>query len=173
LTDNFKKIKPKIRALSIYQIAGGIIGLAFTVWLIINNVNSINGLLLFLILVAFALYSYSIYCGALLLRDYTWGLKHTLINQVLQVLNFAMLGYAFQYVSGVYISIGIDLTESFNIKFNTGISAWQINFNSDNQLLYVNLNLIALYLIVFTDNLKVKVRNAEIENQLSDIIQTH
>ena len=173
MTDNFKGIRPKLKALSIYQIAGGIIGIALTLWLIIDNLDSISGLLLFLILIALSLYSYSIYCGVILLRDYKSGLKHTLINQVLQVLNFAMIGYAFQYVSGVYISIGIDLTESFNIKFNTGISAWQINFNSDSQLLYVNLNLIALYLIVLTDKLKVKVRNAEIQNQLSEIIQTH
>ena len=169
---NLKELKPKIKALSIYQIAGGCIGLLITMWIMLWYPGSIKGLVLIFFSVAVSLYSYSIYCGIMLLKNYKWGLKHSLINQILQVVNFSIFGYAFQYIAGAYLAVGIDLTGSFNIKLNAGISTWQIVFNDDEQLLYVNLNLVALSLVLFIEKLKTRIDAIEKEYQISNIITT-
>jgi hypothetical protein len=67
MSNNLQDIKPKLRALSIYQIAGGIIGIGLAIYLIVTA-NSLPGLLLLIILVAIGLYGYSIYCGVTLLK---------------------------------------------------------------------------------------------------------
>lgn len=72
----------KLKALGIYQIAGGIIGLLLTI-LIIADLKIASSLLLLIIVIAVGLYSYSIYCGILLLKNKVYGLIHSLFNQYL------------------------------------------------------------------------------------------
>ncbi|HKO80834.1 MAG TPA: hypothetical protein VJU78_10575, partial [Chitinophagaceae bacterium] len=136
MEDDFKEFKPKIKVLSIYQIVGGGIGLAITIWIMVNYLSAFNGMIFLLFLLALGLYSYSIYCGILLLKNYKSGLKHSLINQALQVLNFAIPGYSFLFVAGIYISIGVDLTESIIMKFNFGFSTWKIDINTGEPFVY-------------------------------------
>lgn len=167
-----KELKPKLKALSIYQIAGGVIGLALTAWIFAEYIDSMTGLLLTLFSIAIVLYVYSVYCGILLLKNHVLGLKYSLINQVLQVLSFSALGFAFQFVAGGYIYVGVDLTEGFLLKLNAGISTWQIIVNDDEQMLSANINLVALYLIIFIEKIKRRSNDIEVENQLSDIITT-
>ena len=144
----------KIKVLAIYQILGGLAGFGITFWLLAHTAI-ITGLILLLFLIAFALFSYSIYCGALLLKKQRVGLVHSSINQYLQLVSFAILGFGFQYVSGVLLSVGIDLTTSFDMKFNIGImSTWEMNINSDTEKIEINFNLVALFVIIFIDKLR-------------------
>lgn len=129
-------------------------------------------ILILLFSIALGLYIYSIYCDILLLKNSKEGLKHSLINQALQMVSFSFFGYAFQYIAGVYFAIGIDLTDGFYIKFNTGLSTWQIIVNSGEQLLFVNVNLVALFLIFFIEKLKKRISTIEEENLLANIIVT-
>ena len=171
MTTSFSKdISTKLKGLGIYQIAGGIVGIGLTIWLIANQ-ETVPGFFLLLILVALGLNSYSIYCGTLLLKHKANGLNHSLINQYLQLINFSILGYGFQYISGVYLSAGVDLTNSIDFKFNLGISAWQININSDNEVVLINLNFVALYLIIFIDKLKKKIIVEKLDDELSQVGQ--
>ena len=163
-----KDITIKLRAFGIYQIAGGIIGLGLTVWLL-TKLTEVLGFALILVLIALGLYAHSIYCGVLLLRNKISGLRHSTINQFLQLLNFAIMGYAFQYVSGVFLSIGIDMTNSFFIKFNLGVSSWAININSGGEDLIVNFNFIALFLILFIDRLKKKINAELLHHEITNI----
>jgi hypothetical protein len=91
------------------------------------------------------------------------------MNQILQAISFSMFGYAYQYISGVYFSVGLDLTESFIFKFNFGISSWQLNINSDNPAQTLSLNLFAIFLIIVIDKLSNTVTKLEAEEQLSAI----
>lgn len=169
MENNFSKdTASKLKALGIYQIAGGVIGLLLTFW-IIKGVTLFSGLLLLVLLVAIGLYSYSIYCGILLLKKKISGLRHSLINQVFQLVSFLIAGFAFQYISGIFISIGLDLTNSFNFIFNVGISSWQININGDAEPFLLNFNLVALILILFIEELRKKINKEELENQLASI----
>ncbi|MGN6617799.1 MAG: hypothetical protein ACTHJ5_11550 [Ilyomonas sp.] len=146
-------------------------GLGITIWLIAQTAT-ITGLILLLYLFAFALYSYSIYCGTLLLKKKKDGLVHSSVNQYLQLVNFAVLGFGFKYVSGLLLSVGIDLTSSLNIKFNLGLmSSWEMNINSDTERIEVNLNLIALFVILFIDKLKKSREQYENEVQLQNVAE--
>jgi len=99
----------KLKAPGVYQIVFGLPGLALTLWLMMSTgFNSIMLVLMFIIPIA--LYAYSIYCGMLLFQKHDAALKHTVINQYLQLINFSIAGYAFKYVAGPLVTLGIDLT---------------------------------------------------------------
>jgi len=172
MENNFKELRPKVKALAIYQVAGGIIGLVLTIWTMADHIDNIKGLLLILFSIALGLYIYSVYCGILLLKNFKTGLKYSLINQALQMVSFSFFGYAFQYIAGVFFAVGIDLTDGFYLKFNTGLSTWQIIVNSGERLLFVNVNMIALFLLFFIEKLKKRISAIEEENLLANIIVT-
>ena len=89
------------------------------------------------------------------------------MNQILQVINFSLYGYSFQYISGIFLSAGLDLTDELKFKFNVGLSAWKVNINSDNPALFVNLNLFALFLIILIERLQKKIEEIQTKEQVS------
>ena len=123
------EISDRMKGLGIYQVIGGMIGLYFTIKLILEQ-PTFPILLLLLFLIPLALFFYSIYCGVLVFKLNERGLFHSLINQYLQLISFSILGYTFQYVSGAHLSAGVDLTNSLKFKFDFGISNWQIIINA-------------------------------------------
>ncbi len=84
----------------------------------------------------------------------------------------AMFGFAFQYSAGLYLTAGLDLTQSFNLKFDAGISKFDFNFNSDSQRLEVNLNFIALGLIIFIEKIRKQVKEDLEKKQIASITFT-
>lgn len=161
-------MKTKLKGLSIYQIGGGIIGIGLTINLIVS-LSSIAGILFLLFFVAFVLFGYSIFCGIILLKEPKKGLYHSKINQILQVIQVIAFGYAYQYVSGINLSVGLDLTESLNFKANFSFSAWQLNFNTNDPTCIVNLNLVAPFLIIWIDKAKAVIHKDEVEKQLNEL----
>jgi hypothetical protein len=154
-------IKSKIKGLAIYQIAGGIIGIGLTIWSIAQAVT-ITGLLILFFVLAAGLYSFPIYCGRqLLFGKIKSGLKLSIINQVLQVINFAVLGFAFKFVAGIILSIGIDYTNNFNFTFNFSLSEFQFNINSGKELITIGFNVVAIYLVYLIDKLQQEIENRE------------
>jgi len=159
--DNYltKGIQAKIKGLAYYQIAGGILGACLTIWLIAKTVT-ITGLFLLMILFVLGLYAFTIYCGQQLLKgDLKKALTLSIINQCLQAISFAMFGYAYKYASGLFLSIGVDLTESLKFTFDFAFSTFQFDINSHNENIAVRLNVFALYLIYFIDTLQEQVEN--------------
>jgi len=166
-------IKSKIKGLAIYQIAGGIIGIGLTIWLIAQTVT-ITGLVILFFILAAGLYSFSIYCGQQLLKgQIKSGLKLSIINQALQVINFAVLGYAFKFVAGLILSIGINYTNDFKITFNFSLSEFQFNINSEKELVTVGFNVVAIYLVYFIDKLQQDIENRETLFKASQNIDTN
>jgi len=163
-----QKINSKIQALAIYQIAGGIIGLYLTLKLM-STLSQIPNLIIFLFFIAICLYCYSILCGIFIFAKKDRELKYSLINQYLQLINFAILGYSFKYASGVYLFVGLDLTDLVILKFNIGISTWRINFNIDDDLTEINLNLVSLFVIIFIHKIKKTLNEAHANNILEEI----
>jgi len=162
------QIATGFKFLGFYQIIGGLIGLVLLL-LLLGNQDVFSLWLTLLLLIAFSLYAYSIFCGILLLKKKASGLKHSTINQFLQLVSFAFLGYSYQFASGIIFSIGIDLTKSFDLKYYLGISTWAMSINSDSQVISINLNLVALFLIIYISKLKVKVETQWMENKISEI----
>ena len=162
----------KLKAFGIYQIVGGLIGIGLTVWLI-SMQTVISVLIMLMILFALILYSYSIYCGTLLVKQKFYkGLRLSNINQYLQLINFSVLGYGFQYISGAYFTVGVDLTDSFIFKLNFGVSSWQLQFNVGGDLTLINFNIVALLLILFIEKMKKKIEPEQaIETQFSEPLE--
>jgi hypothetical protein len=164
-----KKRQTKLYVLGIYQILGGIAGIGITVWLA-SSLAPINPALLLIILIALALYAYSIFCGILLLRKNIAALKHSLINQFLQFIGFSLFGFTFNYISGAYFVIGLDLTDSLLFTFNLGISSqWHITINGNKEPLILSFNMVALFLILFITRLQTKLKDENTERQISSI----
>ncbi len=151
------KIKTKLEQLAYYQIAGGTIGFIMVIWLIAQT-TTITGLIILIFIFAGGLYSFSIYCGRLLLKgDYNLGLKLSTINQALQIFSFALFGFAFKFIAGLCIGVGIDYTDDFNIKFSFSLSDFQISINQDKELITLGFNIVAVFLIQYILRIKDEI----------------
>lgn len=149
----------KLSILAINQIIGGVLGIILTVYVMTTAVT-FSLLLITILIFIFGLYCYSILCGILIFKSPLTGLKNSLINQYLQILYFSILGYGFKYLSGLYISVELDLGNLPSFQLQGGISTWNINFKNAFEIKTVGINFIAVLLIIFIDRqikiLKVK-----------------
>src|SRR3712207_4061653 len=110
---NKEKLRLRLILLSIYQIISGVFGIAFVFFALSEAMNQLLNLLLILVLTTF--FGHSVYSGVLLLKNERVGLKHAKVNQILQSSSFFMFGYAFQYIGGLFVLVGLDLTEYPNL----------------------------------------------------------
>lgn len=158
--------KTKLKGLAYYQIAGGVIGIGLTIWLT-AQIAIFTGLLLLILILAIGLFLFSIFCGQQLLKgNIVKGLKLSSFNQILQTMNFAIAGFAYKFIAGIMLTVGINYTSNFNFEFNFSLPTFQFNINQDNELLTFGFNIIALGLVFFIDNLKKKI---ETDKQLFEI----
>jgi len=158
---NFSKIiNTRLSILGYYQMIGGIIGIALILWLLLK-LSSFNLILLVIFVLALLLFLFSIYCGYLLITKNTKGIRLSTINQFLQLFSFAFGGYGYQYFSGLYLTVGLDLTDSFNFIFGFGISSWKLNINAGSPVILVDFNLVALCIILVLDSLKKQIKDEE------------
>ena len=149
-----KSIIKKLQALAIYQIIGGLLGLITTVWIILQF-PAFTPFIIVLFTIAFGLYIFSLLSGWLLWNQYTAGVQCSLINQYLQVVQFAIGGCAYTYISGGYFSLGIDLTYSYRLLVHFGIiSTWQLKAFAPTQVVQLSFNFIAILLVVFLTHVK-------------------
>ena len=152
-----KDVAFKLKALGVYQVIFGLMGLGVTFWLLIQTTFS-SILLDILFTIPLALYSYSIYCGILLFQKQEAAFKHTAINQYLQLVSFSILGYAFKYVSGLMFTVGVDFIHSYVFDFHFGVmSTWNLQIATQSDEIVINFNLVAFALIIFIDRLKMKI----------------
>ncbi len=162
------KIKSSLTKLGIYQTAGGTLGILIIIWSIYNSI-SITGVSVLIYLSMSFFFAYSIFCGILCIKKNRDALIHSLINQMLQVFGFAVMGYALKYIAGFYLTIGLDLTDSLQFTSGTGISKFAFNINNEKERLEIDVNLIALGIVYWIDRLKQKVKSEEIIRKTSSI----
>jgi hypothetical protein len=160
-----EKIAQKIKYIGFYQLIGGIVGILNTIRFL-PNLTQINGGIFLILMLIFALYSYSIYCGFLLIKKRNIkGLNFSIYNQLIQIIGFGVLGFAFHFTAGIYAGIKLNLTNDTILTFMFGHSAAMININSNPEFTELSLNIIALILLNIILNLKSKVEKIEeIEN---------
>ena len=147
-----------LKILAYYQIAGGLLGIFFWVLMLLDIKSlTIPNLLLYIIL--FLFYSYSITCGYFILAgEIKKGLDHSFFNQLFQLINFSISGYAFKYVSGVILSVGIDHTHDFLIDFNASLSQSQLLINQHSEIVKIGFNIIAFLLVLYIGKLKTSFK---------------
>ncbi|MCZ8197007.1 MAG: hypothetical protein O9267_05335 [Flavobacterium sp.] len=160
-----EKITLKLKYIGFYQLVGGIVGILNTIRFL-PNLTQVNGGIFLILLLIFALYSYSIYCGYLLIKKRNIkGINYSIYNQLIQIIGFGVLGFAFHFTAGIYTGIKLNLTNDTILTFMFGHSAAMININSNPEFTELSLNIIALILLNLILNLKSKIEKIEeVEN---------
>jgi len=159
-----------LQIISWLQIVGGVTGLGLVAYLMLQT-GTINGAALLIFLTGLGLFSYSIYSGKRLLTDAEKGtaIILSIINQIIQLFQWSMLGYGLSYSSGAEITLGVEgLT--FKFSFSAIVSTFKMALNSDDEF-FIKINLAAvLLIIVLVDILKeLKNKNGEQETVKQEI----
>ena len=144
-----------------YQIIGGAIGIAIIIWLV-HKAEVLNAGDILLLTLMILLFAYSFFCGVRLIQAKAGALKLSLINQCLQVIGFSAMGFAFNYVAGLYLTTEFDLADTLKVNFGFGISKFALRINSDADTTAFSINIIAVLVIFWIIKLMQKV-NTEIE----------
>lgn len=147
------QIRNQVRAIALYQIIGGILGIALTVWVLFSGDMEVDQTAMRVGLFAGGLYIFSILCGRMLFRNRKRGLILSLINQVLQVVYFSFGTYGFQYVAGLRIGVGVDMVESWIFKFRLALSSFHFSVGTDLGQKFIGVNLVALFLVFWLERL--------------------
>jgi len=155
--DNTAKIKSDIFKLGSYQIIGGAIGVIM-ILISLFGTTQFAGLNILIYTFMFIFFAYSTFCGTLCISSKQTALRHSLINQFLQLLGFAFFGFAFSYVAGLYLTIGLDLSKSIEVKFGFGISKFDFNINRGAERVDISFNLVAFGLIYWIEKLAKKIK---------------
>ncbi|WP_345331280.1 hypothetical protein [Mucilaginibacter defluvii] len=140
-----KKYNLILKIISWLQIVGGITGLLMLAYLL-SGTGAINGPILLIFTTGLSLFIFSIVSGAKLLHGAKYGVLFTIINQILQLVHWKMLGYGFAYSSGVQLALGFN---EGSLKFNLGLI--QSNFSmaiKSNEGFTFQLNIAALIVLV-------------------------
>ncbi len=163
-----EKTRSDLTKLGIYQIAGGSIGIFLVIWALYKDMN-LSWLTVLLYIIILAFFFFSVFCGFLCADAKPNALKLSFINQLLQVVGFAAFGFAFSYVAGLYVSVGVDLTESFDLSFVAGISKIDLRVNNGSSKMEVGINIVGLLIVIWIDRL-MKRAKSEIElKKISDL----
>ena len=163
-----KETESNLTKLGLYQTIGGVVGLLIILWSIFQA-PLLTGKTIIVYLFILIFFAYSITCGTLCIMKKKNALGHSLTNQIIQVIGFAILGFAFKYIAGFYLTIGLDLTDSIKFNFGAGISKFDFNFNNEKDRLEVDFNLVAFALIYWIDKLIKKLKEEAVFIQASSI----
>jgi hypothetical protein len=165
------KTKSNISTIGWYQIIGGAIGAIIILYSVFNSTQfSALNISIYVFMLLF--FAYSIFCGTLCLKHKDNALIHSLINQFLQLIGFAFFGFAFTYVAGLYLSIGLDLSNSIDMKFDVGISKFDFNINREHERAEINFNLVAFALIYWIDKLMKKIKEEKTNIEIASVGQS-
>ena len=152
-----KQFKFQYQALGIYQILGSLVGFV----LFFNLINHqgwsvVQSLALDIILLLFNIFS--LICGVLCLKFKDGALSFSTINQVLQLLGFGVGSFLYVYASGIHFSIIYNFNKSDVLDFKFGVSKMFLQFNTKVEIDFIQVNLIALIIIIWIGILQQKIR---------------
>ena len=163
MNNKFSKIiNRKLTILAYYEIAGGVAGLVVMLYLL-SQLGARTGMLLLLLLFVASIYPFSIYCDKKILKgDIKLALSLSIIVQGLQIVSFSLLGYAYRFVSGIGFLIGFEFFDGFNFRFNFQISNFKINYASDDNIVSLMVNVVAVYLIQYIIEIQEDIKEHEL-----------
>lgn len=94
------------------------------------------------------IYLHSIYTAILIKRKNLYLKQNIIINQILQSLSIKFLGFKYLVSSGIYLFIGLDVTNDIISKSKIGINPiFEIGIRGDKDNIYIGINLIALIIV--------------------------
>ena len=135
-----------LKVIGIYQLIGGLLGLALIGWLLINT-GQLNGPLIFIFIIAVGLYSFSIKAGLTLLnkKKTKRGIIYSLINHAFQLIGFSLGSFQYEFFSGLKLTLGINFTDNFEFVSAAGVSEFNFQFNNGASEYMFYLNIFAIF----------------------------
>lgn len=145
----------KLKLIGIYQIFGGTVGVALTIWLI-SMLQSHPGTALAIFYFSFLLYLFAIVIGiGLIIRKERFISLSVLLN-IPQLLFFFYKAYSFKISTGFPLYLIFDLNEiSAKVKFETPL--FRVTFWDTTNLKIVGINLVSILMIGFLLKLKSQI----------------
>ena len=160
-----KKLRKSIKLLAYYEIIGGILGLIVLTYFV-SVTSPILLPQVLIITIGGILFILSIISGQQLLeKNPKRGLMLSTVTQLLQLVSFAVSGYSFLFVSGLMLSVGIELTNSFEITSSFSLSELDINYNHQHDLIFFKINIVAVFLLVGIEKIKSELNAISIEEE--------
>lgn len=133
------------KIIGLYQIFGSLIGFYYLIILIAdgNSGDSIFRIVLYVPLIVF-----SILAGydAFKYNSFRW----TLYNLLLQCVQFKLYGFAFYYISGLYVGVGVLFPNDVYFDFSLLESVFFFQFNSPGGQDVFGFNLISILFVIVT-----------------------
>ena len=164
------KTNSNISTIGWYQIIGGGIGALIILYSLFTTAQ-LSGLNILVYVLMLLFFAYSIFYGTLCIKHKSNALTLSLINQFLQLIGFAFFGVAFTYVAGLYLSVGLDLSNSINMKFDVGISKFDFNINREHERAEINFNLVAFAFIYWIDKLMKEIKTEKVNSEIASVGQ--
>lgn len=146
------------KILGVYQILGSILGFLLLFHSLYQQGWSVVQLLA-LDIALFLFCLFSLICGLLCLKLNEIALSLSTINQVLQLFGFGVGGFIYIYTSGVNLSISLDFTHQLMVNPKIGVSKMLLQFNNTSGNSFIEINVIALAIIVWIDRVQQKIKN--------------
>jgi hypothetical protein len=156
------------KILGIYQIIGSTIGLILLFYLVYNQGFSVVQLLAIdIVMLLFSLYG--LICGILCIKLHEMALTLSFVNQALQLLSFGLSGCLYTYTSGIDFFISFDFTNQLIVSLELGIPKMLLQFNNGAGLTFLNINIVALAIIIWIDSIQHKIKTFKLPNELTEI----
>lgn len=144
-----------------YQIIGGSLGLLLVGWGFYKSEN-LEGATIIMFLLMASFFAFSFFCGIRCIQATRDALKLSFINQLLQLVGFNILGFGFQYVAGLYLTVQLVVAKGLTFDWGFGISNLKLSAHGESEALFVSFNIIALIVIVWISRLRKRM-NMEME----------
>lgn len=146
----------KLKIIGIYQIAGGLIGLGLTIWLI-TMLLPMPFIITCIIITSTGLFLFSIGCGiGLCLKRWT-AINLSVVLQLLQIVSFTLYGCSFNFISGLGILLNFDFTSNLQMQMKLSEPLLRFTYLIDPTDKIVGINLMAILVCFFTIDLKRKI----------------
>ena len=149
--------KNDLLKIGVYQILTGFLGLSIFLWSV-HRTPTWTTPVIVLILIALLFFVFSIGTGFQCLKMKERALTLSLINQGIQMVGFNIMGYAFKFSAGFFLSVGIDITEKFKFSINAGLSDMAIRMNVESDIVAIDFNLVAIIIFVWVDKINKTIK---------------
>lgn len=148
-----------LKAIGYFQLAGGVVGFIMLLSSVVGHSQS-NQLVWLILIAATFLFGLSIFAGLACIDGNKRALQLSIINQLLQLFGIVLVGFSLSYSSGFHFRIGIDLTQESWLIFRYGFSDIRLLYNIDEDLIMIDLNLVAIAVLFFLMQLSIIKKEA-------------
>ena len=155
-----------LKVIGYYQIIGGITGIIASVWVFMQNMSLLMGVVS---TIGININAFSIYAGISILKHLY--LKPTYYIQAIQILNFVGLGITYEVILGSALGFGFEWINSPNLVLNFQmVSSFNFEYNfTSNDAIRVVVNFIPIIIINYIMKSVEKAEEKKILVEVNEI----